>query len=39
SEIIPIVDSKLALATWQSVLFFELDSPRKRTVFAQISGE
>ncbi|MEH2010832.1 secondary thiamine-phosphate synthase enzyme YjbQ [Nostoc sp.] len=39
SEIIPVVDSKLALGTWQSVLFFELDGPRKRTVFMQISGE
>ena len=39
SEIIPIVDGKLALGTWQSVLFFELDGPRKRTVFVQISGE
>ncbi|MEH1959254.1 MAG: secondary thiamine-phosphate synthase enzyme YjbQ [Nostoc sp.] len=39
SEIIPLVDGKLALGTWQSVLFFELDGPRKRTVFIQISGE
>ncbi|BAZ50376.1 hypothetical protein NIES4103_29920 [Nostoc sp. NIES-4103] len=39
SEVIPIVDGKLALGTWQSVLFFELDGPRKRTVFIQISGE
>ncbi|OUL20288.1 secondary thiamine-phosphate synthase enzyme [Nostoc sp. T09] len=39
SAIIPIVDGKLALGTWQSVLFFELDGPRKRTVFLQISGE
>ena len=39
SEIIPIVDGKLALGTWQSVLFFELDGPRKRTVFFQIYGE
>ncbi|MEH2237797.1 secondary thiamine-phosphate synthase enzyme YjbQ [Nostoc sp.] len=39
SEIIPVVDGKLALGTWQSVLFFELDGPRKRTVFIQISGE
>ncbi|AFZ25707.1 secondary thiamine-phosphate synthase enzyme [Cylindrospermum stagnale PCC 7417] len=39
SEFIPIVDGKLALGTWQSVLFFELDGPRKRTVFLQISGE
>ncbi|MBD2447317.1 YjbQ family protein [Nostoc sp. FACHB-152] len=39
SEVIPIVDGKLALGTWQSVLFFELDGPRKRTVSVQISGE
>ncbi|HEY9633303.1 MAG TPA: secondary thiamine-phosphate synthase enzyme YjbQ [Coleofasciculaceae cyanobacterium] len=39
SEVIPIVNGQLALGTWQSVLFFELDGPRKRTVFVQISGE
>jgi secondary thiamine-phosphate synthase enzyme len=39
SEVIPIAEGKLALGTWQSVLFFELDGPRKRTVFVQISGE
>ncbi|HIK03157.1 MAG TPA: YjbQ family protein [Trichormus sp. M33_DOE_039] len=39
SEVIPIVDSHLALGTWQSVLFFELDGPRKRSIFLQISGE
>ncbi|MBW4592633.1 MAG: secondary thiamine-phosphate synthase enzyme YjbQ [Brasilonema angustatum HA4187-MV1] len=39
SEVIPIVNGKLALGTYQSVLFFELDGPRKRTVFCQISGE
>lgn len=39
SETIPIVDGKLALGTYQSVLFFELDGPRKRTVFCQITGE
>ncbi|ARV57507.1 secondary thiamine-phosphate synthase enzyme [Nostocales cyanobacterium HT-58-2] len=39
SEIIPIVDGKLGLGTYQSVLFFELDGPRKRTVFCQFSGE
>lgn len=39
SEVIPIVDGKLALGTWQSVLFFELDGARKRTVFFQIYGE
>ncbi|WP_413199292.1 secondary thiamine-phosphate synthase enzyme YjbQ [Nostoc piscinale] len=39
SEVIPIVDGELALGTWQSVLFFELDGPRQRTVSVQISGE
>lgn len=39
SEVIPVVDRKLALGTYQSVLFFELDGPRKRTVFCQISGD
>ena len=38
SETIPIVEGKLALGTWQSILFFELDGPRKRTLFLQISG-
>jgi secondary thiamine-phosphate synthase enzyme len=39
SEVIPIVDGKLALGTYQSLLFLELDGARKRTVFCQISGE
>ena len=39
SEVVPVVDGQLALGTWQSVLFFDLDGPRQRTVFVQISGE
>ncbi|WP_019502028.1 secondary thiamine-phosphate synthase enzyme YjbQ [Pseudanabaena sp. PCC 6802] len=39
SEVIPIVGAKLALGTWQSVLFFDLDGPRRRTVLLQISGD
>ena len=39
SEIIPVIDGKLALGTWQSVLFFELDGPRQRTLLVQICGE
>ena len=39
SEVVPIVDGKLDLGTYQSVLFFELDGSRKRTVFCQLSGE
>lgn len=38
SEIIPIVDGKLGLGTWQSVLFLELDGPRKRTLNIQLMG-
>lgn len=39
SEVIPIVEGQLGLGTWQSVLFFELDGPRRRTVFVQLWGE
>lgn len=39
TEVIPVVDRKLALGTYQSVLLFELDGPRKRTVLCQVSGD
>ena len=39
SETIPLIDGQLALGKWQSVLFFELDGPRRRNVLIQISGE
>ncbi|MGK7888156.1 MAG: secondary thiamine-phosphate synthase enzyme YjbQ [Leptolyngbyaceae cyanobacterium] len=39
SEMIPVVDGKLALGTYQSILLCELDGPRDRTVFIQVSGE
>ncbi|MBE9040925.1 YjbQ family protein [Oscillatoriales cyanobacterium LEGE 11467] len=39
SEVIPVIDKQLGLGTWQSVLFFELDGPRDRTVSVQIGGE
>lgn len=39
SETIPIVDGKLALGTYQSILFFELDGARKRQILVQITGE
>lgn len=39
SETIPIANSKLALGTYQSVLLFELDGPRRRSVFCQVWGE
>lgn len=39
SEVIPVVDGRLSLGTYQSVLFLELDGPRQRTVACQIWGE
>jgi secondary thiamine-phosphate synthase enzyme len=39
SEIIPVVDGKLGLGTWQSVLFCELDGPRSRTLLIQVCGQ
>jgi secondary thiamine-phosphate synthase enzyme len=39
SEVIPVIEGKLGLGIWQSILFFELDGPRTRTVSVQISGE
>jgi len=39
TEVIPVVDRKLALGTYQSVLLFELDGPRKRAVLCQVSGD
>ena len=38
SEVVPIVDGKLALGTYQSVLFCELDGPRERKLFIQATG-
>lgn len=39
SETIPIAEGKLALGIYQSVLLCELDGPRQRTVWVQVSGE
>jgi len=39
SEVIPVVDGKLALGTYQSVLLFELDGPRTRSLLLQVMGE
>ncbi len=35
---IPIQEGELHLGQWQSILFAELDGPRKRTVTAQLVG-
>lgn len=39
SQTVPVADGTLALGTWQSVLFVELDGPRRRTVSVLIAGE
>lgn len=38
SESIPIVDGKMVLGQWQSVLLLDLDGPRDRTVGVQLMG-
>jgi len=40
SETIPIKDGKLQLGTWQGVMLFELDGPRRnRKIVVQIVGD
>ena len=39
SEMIPIIDGKMAFGPWQRVFGIELDCGRKREVMVQISGE
>ena len=39
SEILPVVDGRLAIGQWQSVMFAELDGPRDRTIQIQLIGE
>ncbi|KAJ9529502.1 hypothetical protein QJQ45_013854 [Haematococcus lacustris] len=38
SQSIPVVEGKLALGTWQSVILVELDGPRTRSVGLQLMG-
>ena len=39
SEVILVMGGKLALGTWQSILFFDLDDPRQRHILVQFLGE
>jgi secondary thiamine-phosphate synthase enzyme len=39
SASIPVEKNRLALGTWQRVLFFELDGPRQRRVFVKILAD
>lgn len=38
SESIPVVDGKMVIGQWQSVLLVDLDGPRDRTVGVQLMG-
>ena len=37
--IVPIVDGRLVLGTWQSIFFTEFDGPRTRRVVVTVTGE
>lgn len=39
SVTIPIVDGRMLLGTWQSILFIEMDGPQERRIQVQIIGE
>lgn len=39
SESIPLQNGKPAIGQWQSVMLFDLDGPRQRTVNIQVIGE
>ncbi|VVB67710.1 Uncharacterised protein [uncultured archaeon] len=36
SVVIPVEQNRLALGTWQRILFFELDGPRRRRVLVRV---
>jgi secondary thiamine-phosphate synthase enzyme len=39
SGIVPVIDGKLALGTWQGIYFCEFDGPRRRKMLVGIAGE
>ena len=39
SVIIPVENGRLVLGTWQRILFFELDGPRRRSIFIRIIAD
>lgn len=39
SEVIPIIDGKVMLGTWQRIFAIELDCCRKRKVIVQVMGD
>jgi len=39
SQMIPVVDGRLALGTWQGIYFCEFDGPRRRKLLIGIDGD
>jgi secondary thiamine-phosphate synthase enzyme len=39
SETIPIINSQIMLGQWQSILFVDLDGPRKRKMYLHVIGQ
>ena len=39
SQMIPVIEGRLALGTWQGIYFCEFDGPRKRKMLLCIEGE
>ncbi len=39
SVMVPVIDGRLALGTWQAIYFCEFDGPRRRSVLVGIDGE
>jgi len=40
SKTLPLIDGKIALGTWQSIFFIEVDTiPRTRRIIVQVIGE
>jgi len=39
SEVVPLAAGRLVLGQWQSIMFYELDGPRTRTVAVRVYGE
>lgn len=38
SQMVPVIDGRLALGTWQALYFCEFDGPRNRQILVGISG-
>ncbi len=39
SEVIPVIEGELGLGQYQSILLFDLDGPRDRTLLLQLAGQ